>query len=97
MADDTDQSLIETYERLTISEAAIISEIGYHALYKAIQRGRLKATMFEPDHVPADVWNRLDAYAQANIAKQDGIWIIRRADLDEYLRNRRQGYRSDLL
>ena len=95
MTDDHAQSSPNEY--LTLSEASVLSEISYDGLYKAVRRGRLKATMFEPDHVPTEVLNRLEGHAHANVTKKHGIWIIRRADLDEHLLTRRQGYRSDLM
>ncbi|GAA5530809.1 hypothetical protein [Herpetosiphon gulosus] len=95
MTDDHAQSSPNEY--ITLSEAAAMSGVSYYALYKAIRRERLKATMFEPDHVPAEVWNRLAAHAQANVAKQEGIWVTTKADLEIYLQSRRPGHRSDLL
>ena len=68
----TDDAHSSPQDYVTLTEAAAIYGFNYNAVYKYVFVGRLQATWLEPDQIPASIWQRMDAYAQANVTKKGG-------------------------
>lgn len=89
----TDNAHSSPQAYMTLTEAASQYGFKYNALYKYVFVGRLQATWIERDSIPALIWERMDAYAQANATKKGGIWVTTHEQMQTYMQSRKRGRR----